>query len=218
MTFLVSFARSDVALLASDMRTRWRGLDDDAPVECWDDGTVKVVPFTAGFLAGGPFVRFKDALAAQLQEATSPSEVRALVHAGAPVLLDAVEPEARPLLQVRHMTHVIGATAGRVWRLVLRWDGADVFPGTPDPVVCALGPTGTTPAQLLPFINTYQAYVARRQDVAEILHATVALYGRVYRLCGPAGAVSPRLTVGLVRPSGARELIESTIEERVGIC
>ncbi len=212
MTLLVSWATPTLALLASDTRTRWRALADDAPIERIDDTQCKVRACAAGWMASGPFVDWAQRLAERLADAESPNEVRARLRRWAPGALAALDEPTATLLRERQMMLVVGSTAGREWRLALGWDGADLFPDARDDRVICVAPNGTEPATIRPLVDAYQAKI--HAGLAESIRATRALFGAVHQLCGPTGAVSPALHVGIVQGQTRQLLGPLAVTER----
>ena len=207
MTFLVSFARPDVALLASDTRTTIRPAID-APATSFTDGGCKLFRVGTGWLASGPSVAWRDALLAGTPPAAA---IRAL------------EPAEAQIIRERQLTMRVDARG----RHVTDWGGVARFADVAPSHSVALCPNGSDPAVVLRLLDVYQAHI-RGATLPALLAVTEWLYAAVYEHCGPQGTISPCVTIGLawpdgrrsleVRPSGARALVESTIAEGAALC
>lgn len=192
MTFVVAFARPDVALLASDTRTTMRPAPD-APATAYNDADAKIFPWETGWLASGPSVAWGEALLAGVSAADAMRE------------LERTNPAMAPIVRERQLTMTIGTDEAGCFRHCVDWQGVDRFPGS-EHLPVALCPNGSDPATLQRLMNAYQAEI-RGEPLPIVLEATARLYAAVYAHCGPGGTVSPLLLVGLAHVDGRRELL-----------
>ncbi len=188
VTFLVAFARPDVALLASDTRTTYRPAPDAAATG-YDDAGVKIQEWGDGWLASGPSMRWRDAMLAGCAPVDA---MRAL---------ETEDPELAAVVRERQLTLTVGPGE----RHVTAWDGSPRFANAQPHEAVALCPNGSDPAVMQRLLNAYQRTIRRRR-VRDLVRATTTLYGAVYAHCGPAGTVSPVVSIGLVLPH-ARQLL-----------
>jgi hypothetical protein len=204
MTLLVSAVTRDVAFIASDSRTVYRG-PDEAVVDV-DDMGAKVVAVGTGWLASGPSVAWREGM----QRAVAGAEdLPAAIRAWAPAALgelEAARPHLAQRVRTRQTTHAVGIGPAGPWRVVLRWDGTDAFPDAGAHEVLALCPNGSDPAVLQRLLNAY-ARAIRAAVLPDVLRATAQLYRLAADHCGPDGTMSRLVCVGLVFPDGRRQLV-----------
>lgn len=193
MTFLVAFARPELALLASDTRTTLRSAPDGPASGFHDDG-VKIFPWGSGWLASGPSPLWRDAFVAGRDPQAILQEI------------EQQDPAHAALVRERQLTIMVCADGGRCVRRALDACGMDRFPGSSPHLAIALAPNGSEPTVLRSLLDDYQRQIAG-VAIREVLAATARLYAAVYAHCGPQGAISPLLSIGLVNGKGSRELL-----------
>lgn len=190
VTFLLAFARPEFALLASDSRATMRPTPD-APASGWSDEGVKILPWGSGWLASGPSLTWRDAFVAGRDPLAA--------------LEAAMPPADAAIIGERQLTICVGADDGRTFRRAFDARMRERFPGSPHLAV-GLCPNGSVPGVMRSLLDGYQRELTGA-GLPEVLAATARLYAAVYAHCGPAGTVSPLLSIGLVDAKGSRELL-----------
>lgn len=203
MTFAIAFARRDFALLAADTRNTLVS-DPLAPGVGFRDDAEKVIAWETGWMCSAPWMPWGAA-------------IRAGVTRKYMGRLKAVRPECAQYVRDYQTTFVVGVNAAGPFRQCLDWRGREKFPTTPPENPVAPRPEGADHNTWLRLGLAYATAIADRPEL-EVLEATARLFRAMYETCGPAGAVSPLLTIGLVYADGHREYIGAELAPQLATC